>query len=66
MIDEYNAAVKQEQEIANNKIWQQYLANEGKGYANVSKRNFGTEVFGNGWQNGNTDLSILAELVKRQ
>lgn len=54
--DEYNAAIKQEQEIANNKIWQQYLANEGKGYANVSKRNFGTEVFGNGWQNGNTDF----------
>ena len=44
--DEYNAAIKQEQEIANNKIWQQYLANEGKGYANVSKRNFGTEVLG--------------------
>lgn len=39
--DKYNAAIKQEQEIANNKIWQQYLANEGKGYANVSKRNFG-------------------------
>lgn len=59
--DEYNAAIKQEQEIANNKIWQQYLANEGKGYANVSKRNFGTEVFGNGWQNGNTDLKYTSE-----
>lgn len=58
--DEYNAAVKQEQEIANNKIWQQYLANEGKGYANVSKRNFGTEVFGNGWQNGNTDFEYTS------
>lgn len=60
MADEYNAAVKQEQEIANNKIWQQYLANEGKGYANVSKRNFGTEVFGNGWQNGNTDFEYTS------
>ncbi len=60
MTDEYNAAVKQEQEIANNKIWQQYLANEGKGYANVSKRNFGTEVFGNGWQNGNTDFEYTS------
>lgn len=60
MTDEYNAAVKQEQEIANNKIWQQYLANEGKGYANVSKRNFGTEVFGNGWQNGNTNFEYTS------
>lgn len=60
MTDKYNAAVKQEQEIANNKIWQQYLANEGKGYANVSKRNFGTEVFGNGWQNGNTDFEYTS------
>lgn len=58
--DKYNAAIKQEQEIANNKIWQQYLANEGKGYANVSKRNFGTEVFGNGWQNGNTDFEYTS------
>lgn len=58
--DKYNAAIKQEQEIANNKIWQQYLANEGKGYANVSKRNFGTEVFGNGWQNGNTDFQYIS------
>ncbi len=58
--DEYNAAIKQEQEIANNKIWQQYLANEDKGYANVSKRNFGTEVFGNGWQNGNTDFEYTS------
>lgn len=58
--DEYNAAIKQEQEIANNKIWQQYLANEGKGYANVSKRNFGTGVFGNGWQNGNTDFEYTS------
>lgn len=58
--DEYNATIKQQQEIANNKIWQQYLANEGKGYANVSKRNFGTEVFGNGWQNGNTDFEYTS------
>ena len=60
MTDKYNAAVKQGQEIANNKIWQQYLANEGKGYANVSKRNFDTEVFGNGWQNGNTDFEYTS------
>lgn len=60
MTDEYNTAIKQQQEIANNKIWQQYLANEGTGYANVSKRNFGTEVFGNGWQNGNTDFEYAS------
>ncbi len=60
MTDEYNTAIKQQQEIVNNKIWQQYLANEGKGYANVSKRNFGTEVFGNGWQNGNTDFEYTS------
>lgn len=60
MTDEHNTAIKQEQEIANNKIWQQYLANEGKSYANVSKRNFGTEVFGNGWQNGNTDFEYTS------
>lgn len=61
MTNEYNTAIKQEQEIANNKIWQQYLANEGKSYANVSKRNFGTEVFGNGWQNGNTDFEYTSK-----
>lgn len=60
MTDEYNTAIKQQQEIANNKIWQQYLANEGKDYANISKRNFGTEVFGNGWQNGNTDFEYAS------
>lgn len=60
MTDEYNTAIKQQREIANNKIWQQYLANEGRGYANVSKRNFGTEVFGNGWQNGNTDFEYTS------
>ena len=60
MTDEYNAAIKKQQEVAHNKIWQQYLANEDKGYANVSKRNFGTEVFGNGWQNGNTDFEYTS------
>ncbi len=60
MTDEYNAAIKQQQEITNNKIWKQYLANEDKGYANVSKRNFGTEVFGNGWKDGNTDFEYAS------
>lgn len=60
MTDEYNAAIKKQQEAAHNKIWEQYLLNEGKSYANVSKRNFGTEVFGNGWQNGNTDFEFAS------
>lgn len=60
MTDEYNAAIKEQQEAAHNKIWEQYLANEGKGYSNVSKRNFGTEVFGNGWQNGNTNFEYTS------
>lgn len=57
--DEYNAAIKQEQTAKNNKIWEQWLANN-QSYANVSKRNFGTEVFGNGWQNGNTDFEFAS------
>ena len=58
--DQYNTAIKQEQDAKNNKIWQQYLANEGKSYANVSKRNFGTEVFGNGYVNGNSDFEYAS------
>lgn len=60
IIDRDKAEQKQLQDAQNNKIWQQWLANEGKGYANVSKRNFGTEVFGNGWQNGNTDFEYTS------
>lgn len=58
--DEYNTTIKQEQDAKNNKIWEQYLANEGKSYANVSKRNFGTEVFGNGYVNGNSDFEYAS------
>lgn len=54
MTDEYNTAIKQEQEIANNKIWQQYLANEGKGYGDVSKRS-GIKWYGNYRWSKNTD-----------
>lgn len=36
--DEYNAAIKQEQDARNNKIWETYLANEGKSYGDVTKR----------------------------
>lgn len=57
--DQYNTAIKQEQDAKNNKIWEQWLANN-QSYANVSKRNFGTEVFGNGWQNGNTDFEYTS------
>lgn len=60
IIDQDKAEQKQLQDAQNNKIWQQWLANEDRGYANVSKRNFGTEVFGNGWQNGNTDFEYTS------
>ena len=59
MTDEYNATIKQEQATKNNKIWEQWLANN-QSYANVSKRNFGTEVFGNGYVNGNTDFEYTS------
>lgn len=58
--NQYNTAIKQEQDAKNNKIWQQYLANEGKSYGDVSKRNFGTEVFGNGYVNGNSDFEYAS------
>ena len=57
--EEYNAAVKQEQDAKNNKIWETYLANN-PSYSNVSKRNFGTEVFGNGYVNGNSDFEYAS------
>ena len=57
--DQYNTAIKQEQDAKNNKIWQQWLANN-QHYANVSKRNFGTEVFGNGYVNGNSDFEYAS------
>lgn len=40
-------------------IWQQWLANN-QNYANVRKRNFGTEVFGNGYVNGNSDFEYAS------
>lgn len=57
--DQYNTAIKQEQDAKNNKIWEQWLANN-QNYANVSKRNFGTEVFGNGYVNGNSDFEYAS------
>lgn len=57
--DQYNTAIKQEQDAKNNKIWQQWLANN-QNYANVRKRNSGTEVFGNGYVNGNSDFEYAS------
>lgn len=54
MTDEYNAAIKKQQEAAHNKIWQQWLANEGKGYGDVSKRS-GIKWYGNYRWSKNTD-----------
>lgn len=52
--DQYNTAIKQEQDTKNNKIWQQWLANEGKGYGDVSKRS-GIKWYGNYRWSKNTD-----------
>lgn len=54
MTDEYNAAIKKQQEAAHNKIWEQWLANEGKGYGDVSKRS-GIKWYGNYRWSKNTD-----------
>lgn len=66
--DQYNNTIKQEQDAKNNKIWQQWLANN-QSYANVTKRNYGTEVFGNGVTNGNSDFEYASgtsqEAMKR-
>lgn len=60
IIDKDKAEQKQLQDAQNNKIWKQWLANEGRSYADVSKRNFGTEVFGNGYVNGNSDFEYAS------
>lgn len=54
MTDEYNAAIKKQQEAAHNKIWEQWLANEGRGYGDVSKRS-GIKWYGNYRWSKNTD-----------
>ena len=54
MTDEYNNTIKKQQEAAHNKIWQQWLANEGKGYGDVSKRS-GIKWYGNYRWSKNTD-----------
>lgn len=57
--DQYNTAIKQEQDAKNNKIWETYLANN-PSYSDVRKRKFGTEVFGNGYVNGNSDFEYTS------
>ena len=54
MTDEYNTAIKKQQEAAHNKIWQQWLANEGRGYGDVSRRS-GIKWYGNYRWSKNTD-----------
>lgn len=54
MTDEYNNTIKKQQEAAHNKIWQQWLANEGKSYGDVSKRS-GIKWYGNYRWSKNTD-----------
>lgn len=54
MTDDYNNTIKKQQEAAHNKIWEQWLANEGKGYGDVSKRS-GIKWYGNYRWSKNTD-----------
>ena len=54
IIDKDKAEQKQLRDAQNNKIWQQWLANEGKGYGDVSKRS-GIKWYGNYRWSKNTD-----------
>lgn len=54
IIDQDKAEQKQLQDAQNNKIWQQWLANEGRGYGDVSKRS-GIKWYGNYRWSKNTD-----------
>lgn len=54
IIDNDKAEQKQLQDAQNNKIWQQWLANEGRGYGDVSRRS-GIKWYGNYRWSKNTD-----------
>lgn len=54
IIDQDKAEQKQLQDAQNNKIWQQWLANEGRGYGDASRRS-GIKWYGNYRWSKNTD-----------
>lgn len=54
IIDNDKAEQKQLQDAQNNKIWEQWLANEGRGYGDVSRRS-GIKWYGNYRWSKNTD-----------
>lgn len=54
IIDQDKAEQKQLQDAQNNKIWQQWLANESRGYGDVSRR-LGIKWYGNYRRSKNTD-----------
>lgn len=54
IIDQDKAEQKQLRDAQNNKIWQQWLANEGRGYGDVSRRS-GIKWYGNYRWSKNTD-----------
>lgn len=62
--DQYNTAIKQEQDAKNNKIWETYLANEGRGYGDVTKRK-NIKWYGDGHYGSNTD-TIYQSAAGRQ
>lgn len=59
IIDQDKAEQKQLQDAQNNKIWQQWLANEGRGYGDVSRRS-GIKWYGNYRWSKNTDPEYLS------
>lgn len=63
--DQYNAAIKQEQDARNNKIWETYLANEGKSYGDVTKR-ANIKWYGRaGYYGGNTNSRYQTEASRQ-
>lgn len=59
IINQAKAEQKQLRDAQNNKIWQQWLANEGRGYEDVSKRS-GIKWYGNYKWSKNTDPEYLS------
>lgn len=65
IIDEDAAAIKQEQDARNNKIWETYLANEGKSYGDVTKR-ANIKWYGRaGYYGGNTNSRYQTEASRQ-
>lgn len=56
--------INNDQDAKNNKIWQTYLANEGRGYGDVTKRK-NIKWYGNGRYGSNTDTIYQSEAGRK-